>query len=63
MQDDQQVNQSEDSRQKRHTNEKPVSLHPLDFDEVVRDLLDVKPPPKEPAKKSNNVHKQAHNSK
>lgn len=29
---------------KKTTNENPVSLHPIPFDEALRDLLSVKPP-------------------
>ncbi len=27
---------------------KPISLYPLKFEEIVRDVLTIKPPPKEP---------------
>jgi hypothetical protein len=33
--------------EKRQTSEKPVSLHPLPFDEAMSDLLKVTPPAKE----------------
>jgi hypothetical protein len=32
---------------KRKTSEKPVSLHPVDFEDALRDLLATPPPPKE----------------
>lgn len=32
-------------------NEKPVSLHPLEFEEALKDILEVKPEKKEKKKK------------
>jgi len=37
----------ETKNEKKNTNEKPVSLYPLDFKEAVAALLKVKPKPKE----------------
>jgi hypothetical protein len=36
--------------EEKTTNEKPVSLHPVDFDDALRALL-ITPPPKEPENK------------
>lgn len=43
----------------RKTSEKPVSLHPLEFDEALRDLLAVKPPKKD----RDDAHKKAKTTK
>jgi hypothetical protein len=36
--------QEKQRRQQKNSNEKPISLHPLEFDEALRDLLAAKPP-------------------
>jgi hypothetical protein len=35
----------------KSTKAKPISLYPLKFEEIVRDVLTIKPPPKEPKAK------------
>jgi hypothetical protein len=37
---------------KRSTSEKPVSLHPIPFEDALRDLLNTAPPKKQPDKKT-----------
>ena len=36
---------NKNNREKKTTNEKPISLYPIPFEEAVRDLLAVKSPP------------------
>lgn len=45
------TNSTNNDRLQKTTSEKPVSLHPIPFDEALRDILSVKPPPKETKKK------------
>ncbi len=39
-------NEKDDQRDRGTTSEKPISLHPVPFEEAVADLLKVKPEPK-----------------
>jgi len=43
---------SKESDLAKRTNEKPVSLHPVDFDDALRALLTTPPPKEQEAKKS-----------
>lgn len=45
----------QEKKEKQTSNaEKPISLQPLEFDEAVSDLLQVKPEKKEESKKTSN---------
>ena len=48
--------ESDNKRQNKTTNEKPISLHPLDPEDVLKALL-VTPPPKEQKSKKKSARK------
>lgn len=43
--------ETDNNRTKKVTNEQPVSLHPVPFEDALRDLLNTAPPKKLPDKK------------